>query len=275
MQGFSGLVLHSWSLDATPLARFLSVARDSGWDAVELRRVDFLRARESGMDDRAVLRTIREAKISVACIGVEPGWMWAEGAERTRLLEGFREACSWAVALDCPRLMSTVDIGRVGPRAQAVASLKEVGDLAAAANLVFAFEFSSQSVQVNSLERATDIVRAAAHPACGLLLDAYHLTRSGASLQEIAEVPASDVTYVQFSDVPRDGLIAGMTLDRLPPGEGRVPFAEVFAAILETGYRGPISYEAPNPAAWSQAPENVAREALAATRRFVTPAAGA
>src|SRR3989442_190957 len=39
------LALHTWTLDTTPLADLLAVARRTGWDAVELRRLDFLRAR--------------------------------------------------------------------------------------------------------------------------------------------------------------------------------------------------------------------------------------
>ena len=55
-------------------------------------------------------------------------------------------------------------------------------------------------------------------------------------------------------------------LNRLPPGEGSVPFPAFFAAIRHKGYEGYCSYEAPNPAAWARDPVEVAREALEATR---------
>lgn len=42
------LALRAGSLDSTPLAEFLDVARGTGWDAVELRRVDLDRARDAG-----------------------------------------------------------------------------------------------------------------------------------------------------------------------------------------------------------------------------------
>ena len=42
------LALHTWTLDATPLADTLRIARAAGWDGVELRRLDFRRAEESG-----------------------------------------------------------------------------------------------------------------------------------------------------------------------------------------------------------------------------------
>ena len=42
------LALHTWTLDTTPLADVLRVVRETGWDAIELRRLDFLRAAEAG-----------------------------------------------------------------------------------------------------------------------------------------------------------------------------------------------------------------------------------
>jgi len=59
--------------------------------------------------------------------------------------------------------------------------------------------------------------------------------------------------------------------DRLPPGQGAVPFPRFFAALAALGYRGDASFEAPNPAAWARDPETVAREALAATRACLPP----
>jgi 2-keto-myo-inositol isomerase len=66
--------------------------------------------------------------------------------------------------------------------------------------------------------------------------------------------------------VPRSGLEPGKATDRLPPGQGSVPFREFFGALSGKGYAGYASYEAPNPAAWARPPAEVAREALAATR---------
>ena len=45
-----------------------------------------------------------------------------------------------------------------------------------------------------------------------------------------------------------------------------VPFQEIFRALSAKGYTGYLSYEAPNPAAWKRPAEEVATEALAATR---------
>ena len=44
----NGLALHTWTLDPLPLPELLTVARETGWDAVELRQLDFVRTIEAG-----------------------------------------------------------------------------------------------------------------------------------------------------------------------------------------------------------------------------------
>jgi len=160
---------------------------------------------------------------------------------------------------------SPVDRGR-GDLRRAAESIREVGALAAKHGVRLALEFNSQAEQLRTLASVREVLTLASHPGCGLLLDTYHLERSGATLGEIDEVPLEEIAYVQFSDVPKSGLEPGKALDRLPPGRGRVPFKEIFASLERKGYRGFMSYEAPNPAAWARPAEDVAREALDATR---------
>ena len=259
------LSLHTWTLDTTPLAEVLGVVKKTGWDAVELRRLDFERAVQAGQSAEQVLDLVRASGLPVACVGVELGWLWATGDERARLLRVFAEQAARARALGCGTVMSPVDRGR-GDVADAARSIREVGDIAREHGVRLAVEFNSQCEQLNALGPMREVMARAGHPSTGLLLDTYHLGRSGASPRDIDDVRPEEIAYVQYSDVPRSGLEAGKALDRPPPGQGSVPFKEFFAAILRRGYSGYASYEAPNPAAWKRPPEDVAREALAATR---------
>ena len=101
-----------------------------------------------------------------------------------------------------------------------------------------AVEFNSQAEQLNNLDVMRGVVAKAAHPSCGLLMDTYHLQRSGASLSAIDDVALAEIAYVQYSDVSKTGLEPGKALDRLPPGRGSVPFKEIFALLDRKGYRG-------------------------------------
>jgi 4-hydroxyphenylpyruvate dioxygenase len=258
------LALHTWTLDTTPLADVLRIVPEAGWEALELRRLDFERAREQGQTAAQVLDRVRAGRLPVACVGVALGWMWADGDDRKRLLAIFDEQCARAAALSCRVVMSPVDRGK-GDVTRAAASVREVGDLAARHGVRLAVEFNSQCEQINTLERVREVMSAASHPATGLLIDSYHLWRSGGTLQQLEDVPGAEIAYVQFSDVPRT-TEPGKVLDRLPPGQGTVPFREFFAVLRARGYAGALSYEAPNEAAWKRPPAEVAREALEATR---------
>src|SRR2546428_838257 len=171
------LALHTWTLDTTPLAEVLRVARRVGWDGIELRRVDFARAAEQGQSAADVLALVRTSGLPVACVGVELGWMYAEGAERRRLLQVFDEQCQRAAALGCVTVMSPVDKGH-GDLRRAADSVREDGEEAAKHGVRLAVEFNSQAQQLHTLGRlgvqcgvavlATD---AALPPAAPALID--------------------------------------------------------------------------------------------------------
>src|SRR5258708_26231713 len=139
-----------------------------------------------------------------------------------------------------------------------------------------AVEFNSQCEQLNTLERLREVLAKAAHPTCGLPFGAYPMQRSGGSPRSLDDVRGDEIVYVQFSDVPRGDVKPGEVLNRLPPGQGCVPFKEFFAAVRAKGYAGFLSYEGPNTASWARPAGDVARESLAATRaalRAATPGA--
>ena len=176
---FGRLALHMWTIDTTPLATALDAARAAGYDAVELRRIDFKRCYEAGMSNPQVLDLVRKSGIPVGVLGVEYGWLFAKGEDSKRIFGVFRESCENAVALGCGMLMSAPG-PFVGTVAEAIANLKAAGDIAAEFGLRLAIEFNSQHQVLNNLAVQREIVGGAAKKNVGLLLDAYHLARSGA-----------------------------------------------------------------------------------------------
>jgi sugar phosphate isomerase/epimerase len=266
------LSLHTWTLDTTPLGMLLRIARATGWNAVELRHVDFTRSSEAGMSNDEVLALIRESGMKVSILGVKYGWIFARGKERRQLFDGFAATCANAVALGCDLLMSAPGPTVGGTISEAAASLREAGDIAQAYGLRLAIEFSSIHDVINRLERACEMVALADHSSCGLLLDAYHLERSGAGGRAFEDVPPNDIFAFHYSDCPSTPLSpkAGRPVDRLPPGQGVVRWREIFGLLIEKNYSGYLSYEAPNPTQWERPPEAVAREAADATRALLS-----
>ena len=259
------LALHTWTLLGTPFTDILRIAPATGWDGIEVSGRHIAPGHATALSASEIERLVKASGLPLACISVESGWIWADGGERRRLLDTFDARCRMAAALGGGTVMSPVDQGR-GDVKQAQASVREVGDIAARHGVRLAVEFNSQAPQLNALAPMREVMTGAAHPACGLLLDTYHLGRSGATLAEIEDVAPAEIAYVQYSDVPRAGTRPGFALDRLPPGKGAFPFKEFFALMRAKGYDGFLSYEAPNEQAWTRPPEEVSREAVTATR---------
>jgi sugar phosphate isomerase/epimerase len=266
------LALHTWTLDTTPLEGALAAARAGGFDAVELRRTDFDRCFKRGLSNDEVLDAIRAAGLPVCTLGVEYGWLFARGNESKRLYGVFRESCANAVALGCTMMMSAP--GQVsGPLSEAIENLRIASDIVGEHGLRLAIEFNSQHDVINRIEVLHDLIDTAGRANCGMLLDAYHLHRSGRPGRGFAEVPGETIFAFQYSDVPAEP-VAGVRrpTDRLPPGRGCVAWTAVFRLLAEKGYAGHLSYEAPNPALWERPPEAVAREGAVETKRLLAEA---
>jgi 2-keto-myo-inositol isomerase len=269
---FGRLALHMWSIDTTPLATALDAARAAGYDAVELRRIDFKRCYETGMTNAQVLDLVRKSGIKIGVLGVEYGWLFAKGEDSKRIFGVFRESCENAVALGCDMLMSAPG-PFTGTIPEAIANLRIGGDIAAEFGLRLAIEFNSQHPVLNCLAVQREVVGGAAKKNVGLLLDAYHLARSGAPGRSFVDVPAEDIFCFQYSDLsPNPVTGVARPTDRLAPGKGVVRWREVLGLLAEKGYTGYLSYEAPNPELWERSPYDVAREGVELTRALLRDA---
>lgn len=270
--GFGRLALHTWTIDTTDLPTALDAAMKGGFDAVELRWTDFKRRFELGQSNEDVLDIVRASGATVGVMGVEYGWIFAQGAESRRLFDVFRQVCRNANALGCPMIMSAP--GPVtGTIPEAIANMRTAGDIAAEHGLRLAFEFNSQHEVINSLAVQREIVEGAGRPNVGLLLDAYHLARSGAGGRGFADVPGESIFAFQYSDLSATP-VTGVKrpTDRLVPGQGTVRWTEVLGLLAEKGYTGYLSYEAPNPVLWERPAIEVCAEGVAATRALIQAA---
>lgn len=270
------LALHTWTVDTTPLPDALRIAREAGFNAMELRYVDFKRCMECGMSNEAVLDMIRKSGITVAVIGAEAGLIFAKGEEQRRLLDSFERTCANAVALNCGMLMISPGRNPEGTVREGAANLKLAGEIVQRHDVRLALEFNSRHPVLNCMEVAREMIAYAGLPSCGLLLDTYHLHFSGAPGRSFEDVPGEQIFAFQFSDAPPGppSKVRSPT-DRLPPGKGVVQWIEVLQLLMEKDYRGYLDYEAPNPAQWSRPPDEVAREGITAARALLAAAEAA
>jgi len=266
---FGRIALHTWTLETTPLEEAIEAAVAGGFDGLELRRKDFTACFDRGMSNDDVLELVQAFDLPVVCLGVEYGWLFADGNESERLFDVFRQSCRNARALGCELLMSAVGQNN-GPLEQAVANAKMAGQIAGEEGVKCALEFNSQHSFLNNVTIMSELVYAVDMQEIGLLLDAYHLTRSGRPGRGFEEVPGELIYAFQYSDVPN--LPVGdvkRPIDRLLPGEGIVDWVGMFGLLAEKNYTGHLSFEAPNPLQWDRVPQDVTRDASIMTRNLL------
>jgi sugar phosphate isomerase/epimerase len=94
---------------------------------------------------------------------------------------------------------------------------------------------------------AAELVRTVANPAGGLLVDIWHIFRSGTGYDKLVEVlPPEYVFAVELSDGHAEpvGTLYDDTFDnRLPPGEGEFDVPAFIRALDSVGFEGPWGLE--------------------------------
>ena len=125
------------------------------------------------------------------------------------------------------------------------AQLHELAERGAKHGFRIGYEALAWGTHVNTLEHAWSIVQRAAHPHLGLILDSFHTLALGDDLAAVEKIAPDRIFFVQLADAPRlaMGILPWSRHFRCFPGQGDLRVAEFLAAILRTGYVGPISLE--------------------------------
>jgi sugar phosphate isomerase/epimerase len=197
------------------------------------------------------------------------GWVGCPDAEREdRRREAIRRI-EQAVALGAPHIVVSPPMGPVDLD-RAARDYREALQLGKERGIRPSMEFLGFVEQINNINAAWEIVQRAGDPDGTIVLDWFHMVRGQAStVDDLRRLPADKISIVHLDDVPYNKPFAEMSdSDRVYPGEGNIPLDEMFAALGEIGYSGPVSLELFNAAYWAQDPYEVARIGFEKSRRW-------
>ena len=142
--------------------------------------------------------------------------------------------------------------------------LRAAGDLAQHRGMRIAYEALAWGSTVNLWQQSWDAVRRADHPAVGLCLDSFHILSRSATPADLSEVPGDKIYFLQLADAPHKDMdvLQWSRHYRLFPGEGAFDLVAFTEAVLEAGYRGPLSLEVFNDVFRQAAPVRTAIDAV-------------
>lgn len=140
---------------------------------------------------------------------------------------------------------SNAQANAIDDDARAAAQLRELADRAGARGLAIGYEALAWGTHVKTLGHVWRIVRQAAHPHLGVILDSFHTLALDDDPAGILQIPADRIFFVQLADAPRLNMdvLSWSRHFRCFPGQGEFDVAGFLHAALGAGYAGPISLE--------------------------------
>ncbi|WP_332684059.1 sugar phosphate isomerase/epimerase family protein [Bosea sp. (in: a-proteobacteria)] len=258
---------HLTFMHAGPL-ELIALAKAGGFDAVGIRLVDPApQAAFFPLVHDAKLRRQVKAELAatgIALMDVEAIWLWPETKA-----PALRPALEAGAELGARNVLIA---GNDPDRQRMTERLIELCGMAREYEMGVGFEFIPYTA-LNSLAYSHEILKAAAQPNAGLLIDALHLNRSGGSPADIAAIDPALIAYGHLCDAPAaspgpEEIRSEARSARLYPGDGGLPLKAFLQALPEGK---PIAMEAPSTAYGGDDMEK-ARRAGAACRKLLAEA---
>jgi sugar phosphate isomerase/epimerase len=225
-----------------------------------------------GSTPAAVGKNFRDAGVDVFTVEAVTSW-WkgpedadAAGEEAATMIE-LADASGADGILAVSMEPDAIDLGL------AIDGLGDLCDRAAERGLWVAVEFLPWS-NIPDLAAARDLVEGVGRPNLGYVLDSWHFTRSGSSIDDLAGI-APKVRAFQISDT-----LAHAEADvfeenmhrRLVPGAGSADLVGIIRALDAGGMRGPVAIEVFSDELVALAPVDAAVRTATAARAVVAEA---
>lgn len=257
------------SLGGTLEDKLVGIAA-AGFDGIELLDDDLARSSLSAEDVRS-----RCADLGLAIDLYQP-FRGAEGVAPERfpaVVERFRGELEIMRRLGTPSILvvSNTDDDADPSRDLSVEQLARLADIAGEYGVSVTFEALAWGTHISRVADARDVIRSADHPNIALVVDTFHLLAGGENVDILDDIPGYSVGYVQVADAP--WLAMDLKLwsrgHRCFPGDGEMDLIGPLAALVGSGYGGPLSLEIFNPDYREQPPGEVARRGALALRGLV------
>jgi sugar phosphate isomerase/epimerase len=259
------------SLPRTPLRDLIPCAARAGFTGLSLWPNMWRHAqRKDGLSLGDLRVLLEEHGITITDVESVDDWRPASGAFPTT---GRAEAFEVALSLGARTIATAHAVDGDLDIDRDATAFAQLCDDAAHHGLRVALEFVPFTA-VPDLDTALELLHRADRPNAGLVIDLWHLARSGAAPSVLAEVPPGLIYTVQLADgpaAPLDDLVEDAVVCRQPPGHGELPLAEGVATLHRAGVVAPIGPEV-YVDAWADRPREWAQQLYAATQALLEPA---
>jgi sugar phosphate isomerase/epimerase len=242
------------------LPEFADVAERAGFRRITARPYAFARALDDGWTEDSLRQRLGDAGIAVTMIDALthalPGMRAVADLDSKvtarlppEVLDPPDEAVCFraAVALGASVVNVTHYLGEPTPLATLADAVGAVARRAASHGLRICLEFFPDS-GLPDLSFAQSVVETCGEPNVAVLLDVFHLDRSGGTVADVRRLPPGAIAGIQLSDRvrPAPGAAHVPLSGRLLPGEGELGLRDLVDAALENSPDATIDLEVLN-----------------------------
>jgi len=237
------------------------IARETGYQAIELHTDKLLRYLDAGYSAEDLRVTLKTHEILPACIDILGAVERSAPAERRGLMDEARRLCEVADAIGCP----TIQLNAFSALAQrpweeiitlTAANIAAIADLGQAYGIRFQVEGAAWT-PIQSLSQCLQLIEAVDRKNVGLVIDFWHLWAGrGTTCEELARLDKDLIYGVHLADGKRppegEPWVDEKRLRGFLPGDGDLPMEEWVAAVKDTGFDGVVSGEILNDQLWER-----------------------
>jgi sugar phosphate isomerase/epimerase len=255
------------------ILKYIDIASKAGYDGIELWVSDLKEYQKNGNKLSSLAKIIESAGLKVEnAIGFAP-WMVANDEKRRLGLLQLEEEMHWLAELGAKRIAAPpAGVGKDEPIdwLQAGLRYKDALDLGRKTGVMPQLEFWGASGTLFHLSQAVAIAAAANDPDARILPDVYHLFRGGSGFDGLNILAGSAIEIFHFNDFVGHIPVEKQTdNDRVYPGDGIAPWAQIIQVLKEMGTPKVLSLELFNKDYWKQDPLEVAKTGLIKMKKLV------
>jgi 4-hydroxyphenylpyruvate dioxygenase len=242
----------------------LTAAAAAGFNGIEIGEQDFL---AHGGTPAEIGRIVRDHGLEVVLLDPMMNFEGMPPSSRSKAFQRIERRFEQMVELGASLMLiaSTEDAAALGGVDRMAADFAELGERASVYGLRVGYEAKAWGRHISDYRDAWEVVRRAAHPAVGLVLDSFHILARGLSPESIRAIPGDRIFHVQLADAPKIDMDLKYKSHRFRtlPGEGDLPLVDFLRAVAATGYAGYCSIETANAISRGN-PRRVSRDAYRA-----------
>ncbi len=220
----------------------LTAAAAAGFDGIEIGEQDFL---AHGGTPAEIGRIVRDHGLDVVLLDPVIDFEGLPQSLRRKAFDRIERRFEQMVELGTSLMLiaSTEHPAALGGVDRMAMDFAELGERAAQHGVRIGYEAKAWGRHVSDYRDAWEVVRRAAHPGVGLVLDSFHVLARGLSPESIRAIPGDRIFHVQLADAPKIDMDLRYKSRRFRtlPGEGDLPLV-----VAATGYVGCCSIETAN-----------------------------